>query len=410
MALHTKLVVVAVCLAAMALASAGGVACRAVRRGRETAPPAGHGGPALPAPPAGRRHATPPAHAGGHGHDGIGGGIPLPAPAAAPLPAPVDGRDVDDDDQGGQEIERRGRETAPPSGHGGPALPAPGGRHAGGHGHDGTGGGLPPPAPAAAPVDGRSRDAVDLDDEPAPPGAKHQQARGGDPGDGSPVSWGAPPTWILIQLVGSNVKEKVTLAVRDDNAYVAGFNNGGWFAFPRYQRQIDGSTALPRREDYPSLIGGSNKLVDLDVNRDAALEAVRFLSTYRTSDDVSKLGVNLARLCVIVAEAARFRRIYNTVLNGFQQQEHQARLAVEDAKSVVLWGEVSRALVAFNKTGKWIDDENALDNFKKAGMGSPQEAIRRQAPGQAEGLQVGPGLRLKVLFCVATSAVTRCQL
>ncbi|XP_025798193.1 uncharacterized protein LOC112878024 [Panicum hallii] len=191
----------------------------------------------------------------------------------------------------------------------------------------------------------------------------------------TPQSPGAPPTWILIQLLGSNMKEKITLAVRNDNAYIAGFNSGGWFAFPRYQRQIDGSTALPKREDYPSLIGGSNNLVDLDVNRDAALEAVHFLSTYRTSDDESKLGVNLARLCVIVAEAARFRRIYNAVLNGLQQQEHQARLAVEDAKSVVLWGEVSRALVGFNKTGKWIDGKTALENFKAAGIGSPQEAI-----------------------------------
>lgn len=190
--------------------------------------------------------------------------------------------------------------------------------------------------------------------------------------------YGPPPTWILIQLTGDKTAEKITVALRNDNAYVAGFSNarGMWFSFPRYQRLIDGSTALTKREDYPSLIDGKDNLVTLNVNRDAALEALRFLSTYKPSDDGSTLGISLARVIVVVAEAARFKRIYNTVLQGFQQQpQSQALLALTDANSVVLWGDLSQAIIDFSSTGKWIQDKKQLEKFTAAGITGPQQAI-----------------------------------
>jgi hypothetical protein len=86
-----KILTVALCLAAVALASAGVVARQAEG---ETAPSAG--------PPAGRHGAgvplLPPAGGGGHDDTGAGGALPSPAPAAASLPA---------------------------AGHGGPVVPSP---------------------------------------------------------------------------------------------------------------------------------------------------------------------------------------------------------------------------------------------------------------------------------------------
>lgn len=184
-----------------------------------------------------------------------------------------------------------------------------------------------------------------------------------------------PPTWIMVQVQGGSPKEKITLALRNDNAYIAGFStaSGSWFAFPQYQRQIAGSTALPKQENYVSLIGGYKNLPNLDISKDAALEAVRFLSAYKISDDENKLGSNCATIIVIVAEAARFRRIYDTVTTGLQQ--HQARLPATDAKSVVLWGELSRDIIDFNKTRKWTTDNGRLGEYKDAGIDGAQAAI-----------------------------------
>ncbi|KAJ1293840.1 hypothetical protein BS78_01G099900 [Paspalum vaginatum] len=180
-----------------------------------------------------------------------------------------------------------------------------------------------------------------------------------------------PPTWILISLTGSAAQEKVTLAMRNDNIYIAGFSNsvGTWYAFPRFQGLIKGSTTLPRTEDYGSLVGGHSKLPNYDVNKEAIIQAVRFLSAYKPTSDASQLGLNLARLIVVVAEAARFRPIYNTVL------QQQPRITVTEARMVVIWAKLSDAIITYSKTQKWVNDGSTLDEFSKAGINGPQEAI-----------------------------------
>ncbi|KAL6907499.1 hypothetical protein ACP4OV_002538 [Aristida adscensionis] len=109
MALLAKLLIVALCLAAMASSCAAGAGAVEVqrRRGRRTPPPAGHHGGRAPPSPGVRRAPPPPAgHHGGRAPPSPAappsppppaphhsGGVPPPsAPAAATLPSAVDWR------------------------------------------------------------------------------------------------------------------------------------------------------------------------------------------------------------------------------------------------------------------------------------------------------------------------------
>jgi hypothetical protein len=103
---------------------------------------------------------------------------------------------------------------------------------------------------------------------------------------------------------------------------------------------------------------------------------VGFLARYRaevagdkTYQD--KLGISLARLIVVVSEAARFKPIYNTVAQALLQQQGQARMTEKEAKLVVLWADLSRALIGLKKTGKWVH----ATKFSDAGVTSAQDAI-----------------------------------
>ena len=186
-----------------------------------------------------------------------------------------------------------------------------------------------------------------------------------------------PPTWILVTLIGRSAQEKVTTAVRNDNVYIAGFSSGRgtWFAFPRFQRQIQGSTALPRTDEYGSLVGGHGELPNYDISKESILDAVRFLSMYRSApaDDKSyddNLGISLARLIVVVAEAARFKSVYNTVAQGLQLQQ-QTQMSKKEAKLLVLWAPLSKDLIDLQKTGKWVQGSD----YRAAGVTSQQDAI-----------------------------------
>lgn len=188
-----------------------------------------------------------------------------------------------------------------------------------------------------------------------------------------------PPTWILLTIQGTTPKEAVVLAVRTDNVYIVGFKNaaGVWFAFPAFKRLIKGSTPLPKGHDYRSLVGGYGNLKDLDVNQTEVLQDVRFLSTYRppSRPDAAhnaKLGSSLARLCVVVAEAARFKTINATVVAAMDEQG-PSRITEQETKLVVLWAVTSKALLKWDKEHVWEPEDS--DEVARAGIHGAQDAI-----------------------------------
>lgn len=182
-----------------------------------------------------------------------------------------------------------------------------------------------------------------------------------------------PPRWVLLRLTGSTNIEDTTLAVRNDNIYLTAFNNseGTWFSFERYLNIVPRSTLLPKplTENYGGLLhayGGRDGLKSFDMGMSAALESVRNLSTYKLSNDPdtnAKLGLSLARLCVIIAESARFNTVYSMV-------QRDVRLTDKETWLVIAWGKTSMALLKWDKGEKW----KSGDEMKKAGILTPEDA------------------------------------
>ncbi|KAK1697759.1 hypothetical protein QYE76_014456 [Lolium multiflorum] len=187
----------------------------------------------------------------------------------------------------------------------------------------------------------------------------------------------APPTWVLINLIGRTSLQKATLAVRSDNAYICGFNNtrGVWFAFPRFQRQLHGSIALPKTDKYGSLVpGGHTNLAMYHISESSVLNAVQFLSSYQGAGDKAynnALGIHLARVIVVVSKAARFKPIYAMVQQGLLPRQEENRMSKDEAKLLVLWGDFSRSLIGLAKGGEWDQKKE----YTKAGVSSAQDAI-----------------------------------
>uniref|UniRef100_A0A452Z7Z8 Uncharacterized protein n=1 Tax=Aegilops tauschii subsp. strangulata TaxID=200361 RepID=A0A452Z7Z8_AEGTS len=188
-----------------------------------------------------------------------------------------------------------------------------------------------------------------------------------------------PPLWILITIEGKTPKEAVVLAVRTDNVYIVGFKNaaGVWYAFPKYKDLIKGSTPLPKAQDYGSLVGGHEKLKDLDSDSDAVAQDVRFLSTFTPPPRPNPtyeatLGTSLARLCLVVAEAARFNTINATVVAAMDEKG-PSRITLQQTKLIVVWGVTSKALLDWKKEQVWQPERKA--DVEKAGIHGAQDAV-----------------------------------
>lgn len=211
-----------------------------------------------------------------------------------------------------------------------------------------------------------------------------------------------PARWILITLLG-NPGEWTTLAVRDDNVYLKGFRNrtGQWyeFGFSRLQGQKKKSGRMirwPRREsiflecdvDYESMVGvgGAYNLVNLDLSLGSAVDAVGRLSrhvndtdgTGRASDGVKE---DLARLIVMICEAARMAPHYLRVKNCMEDLHCRGCITREEVKYLLNWGMTSEALLRWwNKLLRgedWREEDwpDRLTNIKIPGPGKALKIV-----------------------------------
>jgi hypothetical protein len=160
---------------------------------------------------------------------------------------------------------------------------------------------------------------------------------------------GQPPArWIHIKLVGNNKwRDKTTIAMRDDNLYLVGFqnNSGSWFVFKgckgEFPAEVSASASeLPFGDSYGDLVQGHRNLAKYDMDKQSALGAVRLLAKYRDdkyNDD--KLKAALAQLCVMLAEGARFKSIFNTLHGKWDpeeaNQDQQAMKKAQEATGII---------------------------------------------------------------------------
>ncbi|CAD6258098.1 unnamed protein product [Miscanthus lutarioriparius] len=141
-----------------------------------------------------------------------------------------------------------------------------------------------------------------------------------------------PARWIHVTLLVRNEGHATTLAIRDDNVYLIGFRNrrGQWYEFGfgggRSARVLPvewNSTFLECDVRYGGIVGGAMNLVGLGLGRWFARDAVRRLSAYEQApagggvDERTRR--HLARLIVMVCEAARMIPHFETVLDGWDR-------------------------------------------------------------------------------------------
>jgi hypothetical protein len=179
---------------------------------------------------------------------------------------------------------------------------------------------------------------------------------------------GNPPVRLLqVELSAGNTS--ATLAIRDDNVYVVGFRppSGTWYELhetakgPKQQQHvIAGSTLLDWGFTYRGFVGGGTSkevkknLKDMDLGKAMAEAAVRQLAAYvhaGAPDAATKLA--LARLMIMVSEAARLDSVYATVNSGWGQT---SRLSEMQPVYMQNWGDLSSAILEWRQKGnsyKW---------------------------------------------------------
>lgn len=204
----------------------------------------------------------------------------------------------------------------------------------------------------------------------------------------------ARPKELLFQKLHGIGLEWTNLAIRPDNLYVLGFANGAgtWFRFKtepnRYE--IPGSIPLSFGSSYAELLGGVVwpgawwKLIDLDLSRDAILEAIKVLYTYdpqTTSDDELKKAVTT--LVVFVCESTRFPYVQQLIHLAFDQGDG-SMMDYRGAKLVVNWKDISCAILIWNMDESTWDSDEAINlgQMMPAGLGitNIQEALAEVYP------------------------------
>lgn len=166
-----------------------------------------------------------------------------------------------------------------------------------------------------------------------------------------------PQRWIYITLRVPNGREAATttLAIRDDNLYLIGFQNGEgeWYEFgfsgqSKRMLPVPESTFLECDVTYRDMV--RDPLTTLKLGLRDALGAVRHLSghPYTTTDDGSEVRRGLAKLILMICEAARMDPFYQRVISDNGQG-----IDDQEVKYLRNWGDISVALLRWDNEERW---------------------------------------------------------
>jgi hypothetical protein len=194
---------------------------------------------------------------------------------------------------------------------------------------------------------------------------------------------GEPPRWIWPHLYGRG-SDEVYLAVRGDSLRIAGYTDQGvWHAFRGAgDLHLVPPAVPPKRlsfdDDYTSLLGGHERLKDLRISKESALDAITELArpraANRTADDVAVRRA-VATLNVAMVETQRFRSIRDSVIatwenGGTTLSDRQVELVADGN-----WKTMSCALLISEQNGgAWLSEEAV--RLRSIGMFSKEDVLR----------------------------------
>ncbi|RLN04893.1 60 kDa jasmonate-induced protein-like [Panicum miliaceum] len=196
-----------------------------------------------------------------------------------------------------------------------------------------------------------------------------------------------PPRWIHVVLNGDDgAAPKV--AIRSDNAYIAGFANRPtgstkdvWYQLsPRGSTQLfEGAKMLGFSGHYSTLVGGQGvkDLPTLELGKERTLEAANVLWNYKqdklgynaadtavAADPQRDLKKKLALLAVTLCEAARLEPVRGVIDGGWQRAS--ISITNKEVSYIGDWSDLSAALLAW-KADKFKNDTTHFSKF--AGLG-----------------------------------------
>jgi hypothetical protein len=174
-----------------------------------------------------------------------------------------------------------------------------------------------------------------------------------------------PKRWMYVKLkVGEN-GNTTTLAIRDDNLYLIGFqgNKGKWYEFG-YEGKNESmmnkklaTTFLMCDDSYIELLDLKEegdflkKMVKVKLGKRSAIKAVDLLSGYARVDRVVDEQTKLALVCLIhmFCEATRMIPFYNTVVSCWDNTTESQCIKENEVKYIRNWGKMSAGLQSWKE-------------------------------------------------------------
>ncbi|XP_052163109.1 60 kDa jasmonate-induced protein-like [Oryza glaberrima] len=186
-----------------------------------------------------------------------------------------------------------------------------------------------------------------------------------------------PAGWLMLELTGINKEaDKIMIAIRVDNLYIAGFTDrtGRWYVFSNRARFgiIPGATVLRLDDDYFSLVGGYKALGNLLVSRDSTLRALEEMAGFvpSPSEDAGCLARAVAVMAVTFCETSRFMPIMLITRDNWVNGIGLGGAA----PLVVQWKTMSCAvLLSVQYNGRW--DSQEADFLRRADFGYSRAGI-----------------------------------
>lgn len=147
---------------------------------------------------------------------------------------------------------------------------------------------------------------------------------------------------------------KSTILLRGDNLYHVGFMNslGHLYTFEKYDDILPGSTSIGLGVQYGKLIkGGIKQLHTVPLGKTSAQYSCMNMSTYDpTSSNEDHIKTTVLQNTIMYSETRRFFAVHQKVSQGW---EGTSFLSTDDASLLVVWKEISQAILEWFRTGKW---------------------------------------------------------